>query len=109
MSKLLQGENMGVETMLAAEDINAQVEEFKNDNEPNIDSTDDDFTDTDTTENPLFNENAESDNIDELIEELTDEDENKKDEQGTETLIGGTSSMATMDININNLSATSYL
>ena len=100
LSKLLKEEDIGVETALAAEDMLAQAEESDVADIPEIEDSEDEaaFEDVD--------DGSSDAEADAALEEA--ESEAEAEEENTEALIGGTSSMATMDINFNNLSATSY-
>ena len=71
--------------------------------DPEIESSDEEFEDLSEPDAGSEEEAA----LEEAIEEASEE-ENEDADNDTEALIGGTSSMATMDINFNNLSATSY-
>ena len=90
----------------------AQVEESDMSSIPEIEDSDEVFNDAEDAE--------EGSEEDEELEKVQAEENKPKKlmtdffkkkepvEEDTEALIGGTSSMATMDINFNNLSATSY-
>ena len=87
----------------------AQAEESDMSDVPEIEDTDEEFADAvDAEEGSEENEELQKEEANENEPKGKITDFFKKEGGETEELIGGTSSMATMDINFNNLSATSY-